>query len=102
MIEHAASSDLYVYHYTKASTALDFILKNSTLQFGTYTRTNDPKETKTWEFDAISFKDHDLSNYNSAEMSRWLSNELKPKAKVACFSTDRGPLAADHMKDIYR
>lgn len=102
MIEHVTSADLYVYHYTKASTALDFILKNLTLQFGTYTRTNDPKETKTWEFDAITFEGHDLSKYNRTEMSRWLSNELKSKAKVACFSTDRGPLAADHMKDIYR
>lgn len=102
MIEHTASADLYAYHYTKASTALDFILKNSALQFSAYTRTNDPKETKTWEFDLITLKSHDVSKYNRTEMSQWLSNELKSRAKVACFSTDLGPLTANHMKDIYR
>jgi hypothetical protein len=90
-----------VYHYTKASTALDHILKNGTLKFGTYTRTNDPKETKSWEFDLLTLENRDLKKYELSEISPRFSNELKAKAKVACFSTDSTPLSGNHIKDIY-
>lgn len=101
VIEDVSSSDLYVYHYTSACTALDKILKNGTLKLGEYTCTNDPKETKAWKFDLANFEGRDPGKYNQSELSRSFSNELKSKAKVACFSTDRDPLSGDYMKDIY-
>jgi hypothetical protein len=91
-----------VYHYTKASTALDHILKNGTLQFGAYTNSNDPKETKPWEFYILSLENRDVGKYEPSTISPRFSNELKATAKVACFSTDKAPLSGDHMKDIYR
>jgi hypothetical protein len=102
VIEHTSDATEYVYHYTRAATALDFVLNDRTIQLSTYTTTNDPKETKAWEFGLITFENRDLSSYKHSELSRWFSNELKSRAKVACFSTDRAPLSGDHMKDIYR
>jgi hypothetical protein len=51
MIENITSSNQLLYHYTRADTAFDHILKSRTLQLGSYIGTNDPKETKIWEFD---------------------------------------------------
>ncbi len=39
-----------VYHYTKRETALELILPNRTIQFGSLGATNDPRETKEWGF----------------------------------------------------
>lgn len=102
MIEHSSAAAKYVYHYTRAITARQFILENETIQLSQYTTTNDPKETKAWEFGLITFEDRALDVYKHSELSRWFSNELKSRAKVVCFATDRPPLSGDHMKDIYR
>ena len=50
MIHGVTSVEELVYHYTTAETARDHILRNKTLKLGTYAKTNDPKETKTWQF----------------------------------------------------
>lgn len=102
MIEKVTSSDQFIYHYTKASTALEYILKNRTLRFGKYNNTNDPKETKKWEFDLGRNENRDLGKYNMRELSRWLSSELKHKTRLTCFSMDSGPLKGNHMQDIFK
>lgn len=102
MLEHVSAADAYVYHYTSAAIAENYLLKDFTLKFGSYSTTNDPKETKTWEFGLITFEDRDLGGYKHSALSAWFSNELKSRAKLACFAADRGPLSGDHMKDIYR
>jgi hypothetical protein len=102
MIEHSKSPESFVYHYTKAATARDFILKDWTLQFSSYTRTNDPKETKAWEFGLITFEDRDLAKYRHSQFSAEFSQSLKSTAKLACFSMDAGPLSGNHVRDIYR
>lgn len=102
MIENVTSVNQFVYHYTKARTALDHILKNRTLRFGNYNNTNDPKEIKSWEFDLGTNEERDLGKYNMSELSRWLSLELKHKTKLACFSMDSGPLTGNHMNDIFK
>ncbi len=102
MIEHFSSSDLYVYHYTKASTALNHIFKDGTLKIGSYAGTNDPKETKAWEFDPITFDERDIAKYKHNDLSCWLSRVLKSQTKLACFSTDTGPMIGDHMADLFR
>jgi hypothetical protein len=102
MIENLTSTDQFIYHYTSARTALDYILKKRSLRFGSYINTNDPKETKTWQFDIGTNEKRDLGKYNMTELSEWLSKELKQKAKLACFSTDTKPLTGDHIADIFK
>ena len=101
MIENITSSKQFVYHYTRADTALDHILKDRTLQFGNYDNTNDPKESKNWEFDLGTNEERDLGKYKMSELSGWLSSELKHKTKLACFSMDTEPLTGNHMNDIF-
>lgn len=102
MIENITSSKQFVYHYTKAHIALDQILKNRTLQFGNYSGTNDPKESKNWEFDLGTNEERDLGKYKMTELSEWLSSELKNKTKLACFSMDAEGLTGNHMQEIFK
>lgn len=102
MIEGITASDKFLYHYTKASTALDYILKNRSLRFNPYTLTNDPKETKTWQFNLGTNENRDLGKYRMSEESSWLSYELKNRTRVACFCMDSPPLSGNHLEDIFR
>jgi hypothetical protein len=102
MIEHVTSTDAFLYHYTKAATARDLIFENGTLLFGRYAETNDPKETKTWQFDLGTNFNIDLGAYKMDELSTWLSNELKYSARLACFSMDTAQLTGDHLQDIFK
>lgn len=102
MIENVTSSKQYLYHYTKACTALDYIVANHTLQFGCYTGTNDPKESKIWEFNLGTNEKRDLGKYKMSELSEWLSVALKGKTKVTCFSMDSEGLSGNHMQDIFK
>jgi hypothetical protein len=101
MIDRCTSADQLLYHYTKASTVMSRILENRLLQFGSYAQTNDPKESNAWRFTVATNEDKDLGGYETEELSIWLSKELKDRTKLACFSTDTGPLSGDHMKDIF-
>lgn len=94
-------SNKSLYHYTKVSTAIDGVLKNRVLKIGRLINTNDPKETKNWEFNLGTNENRSLSSYNMKELSKELSTELKAKTKVICFSKDTDPLTGDHLKDIY-
>jgi hypothetical protein len=102
MIENITSSKQYLYHYTKACTALDYIVANHTLQLGSYTGTNDPKESKIWEFNLGINEERDLGKYKMSELSEWLSMALKGKTKLACFSMDSDGLSGNHMQDIFK
>lgn len=102
MIENVTSSDSYLYHYTSTDVALEYIIANHTLQFSSYVGTNDPKESKSWEFDLGTNGGTDLGKYKMSEMSGWLSVALKGEAKIACFSMDSKGLSGNHMQDIFR
>ena len=91
----------YLYHYTKARTAIKIILKKRILKIGNFTSTNDPKETKEWEFSLGTNENRDFGKYNMGELSQILSIELKEKTKVICFSRDREPLSGDHLRGIF-
>jgi len=100
MIYGLRDHERYVYHYTRASVAREFILKDRTLRFSSFSRTNDPKESKDWEFNLATYQGRDLGGYSFKQTSEWLSAALKSKAKLACFSLDRPPLTGDHTRDI--
>ena len=95
---HSASR--YVYHYTSVETARDHILKTGTLRLGQLAATNDPRESKNWEFSLWTSGKHDLGQYKFQECSDWFSSALKSNVRLACFSLDRGPLTGDHTEDI--
>lgn len=102
MIEHITSTDSFLYHYTEPTIARDFILKDRTFRFNSYSKTNDPKEMKTWQFDLGTNENRDLGKYKMDELSTWLSDELKQTAKLACFSMDSGPLTGDFLSEIFK
>lgn len=102
MIENVTAADQYLYHYTKASTAQEHILREGTLRLSSYVSTNDPKEAKTWQFDLATQEGRNLGNYNMPDDSAWLSNQLKRGAKLACFSMDTPSLTGNHLQDIFR
>ena len=100
MINGVRSADQYVYHYTSANTARNYILKDATLLLSPYASTNDPKETKDWQFGLGTWQNRDLGKYKHSALSSWLSAELKRRTRLACFSTDVPPLSGSHMSDI--
>ncbi len=101
MIEQVANVEQFLYHYTTADTAINYILKSRRLRFGAYTNTNDPKEAKTWQFDLGTNENRNLGAYKMTETSAWLSNLLKDRARLLCFSMDRAPLTGVHIRDIF-
>lgn len=101
MVEHVKDTSTYLYHYTSAKTALDHIFKAKLLRFGSYSKTNDPKETKSWQFDLGSNEGRDLGQYRMEELSAWLTSELKTHARLLCFSMDKEPILGDHISDIF-
>jgi len=92
--------DKFLYHYTSAKTAIEYILKDKQLKLGRYINTNDPKETKTWQFSLGTNEKRDLSGYSLEEISEKFTQALKHRTNLACFSQD-GTLTGDHTKDIY-
>lgn len=94
--------DQFVYHYTRAEIARDFILKSLTLRLNSLAETNDPRESKAWEFGLWTGGKHDLGRYNFYEVSAWFSKALKARTRLACFARDQAPLTGDHSQDILR
>lgn len=101
MVEHVKDASTYLYHYTSAETALNYIFKTKLLRFGAYTKTNDPKETKSWRFDLGSNENRDLGLYPMEELSSWLTQELKGRTRLLCFSMDKEPITGVHLTDIF-
>jgi hypothetical protein len=100
MYQFFSDQEKYLYHYTSSNIAIHYILKDKTLKIGKYINTNDPKETKDWQFFVGSNEGHDLSKYNLDEISKKVTQALKHRANVICFSKDR-ILSGDHIKDIF-
>jgi len=100
MIEGVTDSKQYLYHYTKSSTAIDHILKHRTLRFNSYSSTNDPKETKTWQFDLGTNEQRDLSRYDMQKESESLSQFLKGRTRLLCFCQDASTLSGNHLSDM--
>lgn len=88
----------FIYHYTKAETAIDFILKDERLRFSSFVNTNDPKESKKWFFLPGSNQGRDLSAYTPDTLSNLLHRHIKESTQLICFSKD-GHLSGNHMED---
>lgn len=100
MIYGHNDADKFVYHYTGAEIARDYILKSWTLRLNTLAATNDPRESKSWDFSFWSSGKHDVGSIDTQQVSEWFSTVLKSRARIACFVRDQTPLTGDHSKDI--
>lgn len=101
MIEGLSSAEKYLYHYTSAEVAFQYILPDRVLKLGRYKNTNDPKEAKSWSFDFGTNEDRDLGKYDQEAMSIWLNERLKSGVRILCCSCDTPPLTGSHIKDIF-
>lgn len=89
----------YLYHYTKAETAIDFILKDKTIKLSNYTNTNDPKESKNWFFVPITYQGRNLKKYTPENLSKIINPILKNRTNLICFSKDK-QLTGNHVNDM--
>lgn len=76
-------SNKYIYHYTRADTAIDYILSSRTLQLSQFANLNDPKESK-FE-DIYVFGNADLP---FGDTRNRLIDFFRLKVKAVCFSRD--------------
>ena len=93
-------NQLYVYHYTSTRVLLDHILPTNQLKAGRYINTNDPKESKSWSFNIGTNQERDLKVYSLELLSEEMTNGMKNRTNVICFSADR-TLTGNHIKDIH-
>ena len=101
MFQYLKDHDKYLYHYTSAKKALEYILKDRTLMFNSLRNTNDPKESKDWKFDFHLVKGQLVTDDESNKIWRDVSSEIKTKCKVLCFSKDKIGLGEEFLNDIY-
>jgi hypothetical protein len=76
-----------IYHYCTLTTALEYIFPNRNLLLSPITKTNDPRENKSFVFAATFFHD-DLQLNQLDARNKEISNALREDCKVLCFSED--------------
>lgn len=101
MFQHLREHNKYLYHYTNTHTAINYILKNKTLMFNSLRGTNDPKESKNWRFDFHVLGEISPSHDELIELWQKISDKIKTKCKVLCFTKDMPNLGEEFLNDIY-
>lgn len=101
MFQFFTDDNKYLYHYTSIDKAVQFILKDRTLMFNSLRGTNDPKESRNWKFDFHIDDNLSPTFKESTQLWRDVSEEIKTKCKVLCFSKDMPGLGKDMLNDIY-
>lgn len=100
MFQRLNNHEIYLYHYTKICTALEYILPDRQLKIGTFRKTNDPKESKDWKFNfGLGHLDPPIGETTEAGES--ISKEIKSKAKVLCFSKDKNFVDVNPLDEIF-
>ncbi|MCP1848398.1 MULTISPECIES: DUF2971 domain-containing protein [unclassified Bradyrhizobium] len=94
------SADRYLYHYTRAETAIDYILASGTLRMSPFTAVNDPWEAKHWFAEAVLNPGDDQAAHEF--MIQTASPALKGESKLLCFTRDEpqaeiDPAAPNHF-----
>ncbi|WP_186375816.1 DUF2971 domain-containing protein [Hyella patelloides] len=89
MVNPLQSSEKYVYHYTKIDTALKHILKTGTLRLNSFSKVNDPRESKSWTMTTTVRSDLNLKLEDWDALSKSVSDVLKQNVKLICFCKDR-------------
>jgi len=89
----------FVYHYTSADTAITHILPSRKLRLSPYTKTNDPKESKGWQFFTGTNENRSLDPYPVQKISEEMTFAFKANTKLFCSSID-GDLQGSHLDHI--
>ncbi|MBT0563230.1 DUF2971 domain-containing protein [Riemerella anatipestifer] len=83
-----------IYHYTKLSTAIEFILPTMTLRTNFLNRMNGPKENQRWAFGGVNIPYRELypeinlnpdKNIAHFESQYQLGEDIKAKIQAICF-----------------
>lgn len=77
----------YIYHYTRAETAIGKILSHRCLRMSPYVELNDPREAKEWLFTVVAPQGA-LPPGKSLEIGRSISEYIQTGARVLCFCSD--------------
>ena len=79
----AAAFDGLVFHYTKASTALEHILESMTIRLGPILQTHDPSEghREYTGYSAVDIGPPDFASWDKVD-------EVAKRARIACFCQD--------------
>jgi hypothetical protein len=80
-----SDADKYVYHYTSAAVALNFVIKNGILKFGRFKTVNDPRESIDWSFGYASLEG---PVGDTGNISREVNAILKGNCNLCCFVSD--------------
>lgn len=78
-------SNELLFHFTKADTAINYILKNNTLRFNSFKNVNDPRESKNWPFKLFSYYEENYKLYNK-KIFMDLHNYAMDHIFISCFS----------------
>lgn len=95
-------SDRYVYHYTDAEKAINFILRDRTLLLNNFSRTNDPKESKEWKMIPFTIQQNPGDEFIDSKFPKIVAARLKSSAYLSCFCSDLQNLTGDHTEDILK
>lgn len=79
-----------IYHYTKLSTALEYILPSMTLRTNFLNKMNDPKENQEWHFGGVNIDYEGMfpktySARTHIHHQYKLGEEIKSKIQAVCF-----------------
>lgn len=95
-------SNRYVYHYTDADKALNYILKDRTLLLNSFSATNDPKESKEWNIEFFARTPFIDDDFISSRLDAKVAAKLKSSVYLSCFCSDLSGLTGDHTQDILK
>jgi Protein of unknown function (DUF2971) len=79
--------DKYVYHYTKLSTALEFILPSGTIKISALQNVNDLRESQDWHFSGRGASDMDFKV--ALQFMNECSRLIKENVRVFCTVQDK-------------
>jgi len=78
-----------IYHFTKLSTAIEYILPSMALRTNFLNNMNGPKENQLWAFGGVNIDYEGIypsySHENHIEHQQKLGEEIKSKVQVICF-----------------
>lgn len=89
LINPLQDGNAYIYHYTSCDTAISHILRNKTLCLNSFKNVNDPRESKHWDMSPFVHAGLKLEPKQYDAISLEVSQIIKSKAKLACFSRDK-------------
>jgi hypothetical protein len=81
------SDDLFIYHYTRATTATEHILKSGRIRLSSFIGTNDPREYKCWEFGFRTNGTFDRE-FDDLAIGREVSRLVKSNCYLLCLTRD--------------